>query len=105
MSFICAIDSAVEHRTDGHEQIAISLSGGVDSSIVSIHLKNSGKKITAFSSFWGDSDKSKYNQDAMYAEKIAERLDINHVRVEMPKVKEIEEYLILYLEAMQEDKL
>ena len=102
MSLRSAIDSAVEHRTDGHEQIAISLSGGVDSSIVSIHLKNSGKRITAFSSFWGDSDKSKYNQDAMYAEKIAERLDINHVRVEMPKVKEIEEYLILYLEAMQE---
>ena len=102
MSLRCAIDSAVERRTDGHDKIAISLSGGVDSSIVSIHLKKTGRKITAFSSFWGDSDKSKYNKDAIYAEKIAERLGINHVRVEMPKVKEIEEYLMLYLEAMQE---
>lgn len=102
MSLRSAIDSAVERRTDGHDKIAISLSGGVDSSIVSIHLKKTGKEITAFSSFWGDSDKSKYNKDAIYAEKIAERLGINHVRVEMPKVKEIEEYLVLYLEAMGE---
>jgi len=101
-SLRATIESAVQRRIHGHDKVAISLSGGVDSSIVSFHLQDLGKSVTAFSSHWGDSDKSKYNQDAIYASKIAERLGMNHVQVEMPRANQIEEFLTKYLEAMQE---
>ena len=96
------IESAVNRRIYGHDKVAISLSGGVDSSIVSVHLQDAGRNVTAFSSHWGDSDKSKYNQDAIYASKIAKRLGMDHVQVEMPRTNQIEEFLTHYLEAMQE---
>jgi asparagine synthase (glutamine-hydrolysing) len=96
------IESAVQRRIHGHDKVAISLSGGVDSSIISFHLQDLGMNATAFSSHWGDSDKSKYNQDAIYASKIADRLGMNHVQVEMPRANQIEEFLTKFLEAMQE---
>jgi asparagine synthase (glutamine-hydrolysing) len=96
------IESAVNRRIEGHEKIAISLSGGVDSSIISLHLKDSSKKVTSFSCIWTDSDKDKYNKDAVYAARIAENLGLNHFQVEMPKTNQIDEYLSRYLIAMQE---
>lgn len=97
-----AMHSAVERRVEGHTDIAVSLSGGVDSTIVSIHLRDQDRSATAFSAFWPDSDKEKYNLDAIYASKIAQRLGMNHVQVQMPNTDQIESYLSKFLDAMQE---
>ncbi len=65
--------NAVERRVDGHQKVALSLSGGIDSTIIAICLKILNKSVTAYSVMWPDADKDRYNEDSTLAKKIAEQ--------------------------------
>ena len=65
--------NAVERRVDGHQRVALSLSGGIDSTIIAICLKILSKSVTAYSVMWPDADKDRYNEDAILARGIAEQ--------------------------------
>ena len=73
---------SVKVRIEGHENVAISLSGGFDSSIIAIALAELGVKGTAFSVRWLDSDKERYNDDSIRAERIANQLKHEFVFVD-----------------------
>ena len=96
------ISSATERRLEGHEKVALSLSGGVDSSIIALQVAKYQSRIKSFTSIWSDSDKTRYNVDAKVARKIAKELDIKHEEVEMPAPKEIPNFLDNFLRAMEE---
>ena len=96
------LSSAVSSRTESHHAVALSLSGGVDSSIIAIHLAENGIPTRCFSSIWRDSDKERYNKDALHAAKIAKALGLEHELVEMPLASEIPNLLVDFLDAMEE---
>lgn len=76
------IKESVFDRIEGHEGIAISLSGGLDSSIVAQLSSQSNREIVAYSLKWSDSDKSRYNTDFEKAEMIAKSLNLRFVGVD-----------------------
>jgi asparagine synthase (glutamine-hydrolysing) len=96
------IHRAVQQRIEDHSEVAISLSGGLDSTIIAMLAAKSQSKITGYSAIWPDSDKSRYNLDAEYAEKIARNIGIDFVRVEMPKSNEVCHALDSFVAAMEE---
>ena len=96
------IHQAVQRRIEGHSKVAISLSGGLDSTIIAMLAAKSQSKITGFSAIWRDSDKSRYNLDAEYAEQIARNIGIDFVKVEMPKTNEVCDVLDSFVIAMEE---
>ena len=71
-----AINSSVHDRIEGHDCIAISLSGGIDSAIVAQLASKSERQVVAYSLRWSDADKSRYNTDFDRAEKIAKSIKI-----------------------------
>lgn len=93
---------SVKARIEGHENVAISLSGGIDSSVIAIALAELGVQATAFSVRWPDSDKSRYNDDSIRAELIASQLRHNFVFVDCFESKNLPERIDLYLEIMEE---
>jgi asparagine synthase (glutamine-hydrolysing) len=96
------LTKAIGLRIADHDSVSVSLSGGVDSTIVAITLAELGKRSTAFSARWTDSDKSRYNTDADTAKVIASRLGIDYVPVEMITTTEVEMELERFVLAMQE---
>ena len=96
------LKNAVEARTQGHETIAISLSGGVDSTVVAILAEELNLNCSTYSAHWTDSDKSRYNTDSEIAKGISKRLGFAHHQVEMLKTSELIKELDLFLEAMEE---
>jgi asparagine synthase (glutamine-hydrolysing) len=97
-----ALWNAIEVRAEGHDKIAISLSGGVDSTLIALGLKNLGIKSTAFSAFWSNSDKGRYNADKEHAEEIARILDHEFIAVDISKDFSLKNTLRSYLVAMEE---
>jgi len=97
-----ALWKAIEVRTEGHKDIAISLSGGVDSSIIALGLKHLGVKATAFSAFWSNSDKERYNSDKDHAREIARTLGHRFIEVDISKGFNLKNTLQKYLTAMEE---
>jgi asparagine synthase (glutamine-hydrolysing) len=96
------ISSAVRHRIEGHPSVAISLSGGLDSTIIAMLASKSESKITGYSAIWSDSDKSRYNLDAEFAEQIARNIGIDFAKVEMPSSSEIPHVIDQFVLAMEE---
>jgi asparagine synthase (glutamine-hydrolysing) len=96
------MQEALRERTEGHDKFALSLSGGVDSTILAIECAKMNLPVSAYSMRWSDSDKDKYNIDSDYAEKIAHKLGIKFTSVEMPNVVKIPEILDTYVNAMEE---
>ena len=82
LSLYGQIRSSVFDRIEGHEGIAISLSGGLDSSIVAQLSSQSNRKVVTYSLKWSDSDKSRYNTDFEKAEMIAKSLNLRFVGVD-----------------------
>lgn len=76
------IKSSVSDRIDGHNGVAISLSGGLDSSIVALLSAQSNHEVVAYSLRWTDSDKGRYNTDFERAEVIAANLNLKFVGVD-----------------------
>jgi asparagine synthase (glutamine-hydrolysing) len=97
-----ALKSAVSNRIKDQNKVAISLSGGVDSAVIAILLAELGANTTAYSSFWEDRDKEKYNSDSEIAEKIATNLGIEFKKIAMPTSIETKDTLTEFLHAMHE---
>lgn len=97
-----AISEAVLRRIEGHENVALSLSGGVDSAIIALVLAENGINAKCFSASWADSDKDKYNLDSQTAEVIARNLNLNFQAVEMISPSELESEIKVFLKAMEE---
>lgn len=76
------IKSSVFDRIEGHYGVAISLSGGLDSSIVAQLSSQSNRQVVAYSLRWSDSDKSRYNTDFEKAEVIAKNLGLSFIGVD-----------------------
>jgi asparagine synthase (glutamine-hydrolysing) len=96
------VSNALVQRVHGHDKFALSLSGGIDSTILAIECSRLKLPATAYSMRWTDSDKSRYNTDSTNAEKIAKRLNINFEFVDMPNSTEISNLLDDYVTAMDE---
>lgn len=98
-----ALNNSVKIRTLDYDKVAISLSGGVDSTLIALELaKSNNKEVMAFSARWPDSDKERYNKDSHQAAKTADELGLDLTFVDMPSTDEINIQLELYLSAMQE---
>lgn len=94
---------AVVDRIDEHDQVAVSLSGGLDSTIVAMLGAETGKKVAAFSLHWSDSDKKRYNEDYRAAEIIARNLGIEFIGVDFSHYNTpISEYIKKFLIFMGE---
>lgn len=96
------IGESVEDRISGHENVAISLSGGVDSSIIAIELAARRGNSHAFTARWSDSDKDRYNLDADVAKSVCSKLNIDLEQVEMLRPADLYVELQRFLIAMQE---
>jgi asparagine synthase (glutamine-hydrolysing) len=96
------IHQSVVDRVSGHNKIGLSLSGGMDSSIVAIELSKLGLETTAYSAEWKDSDKKRYNHDAEAAKLISRSLGLRFRSVEMLESNHVETELRRFLLAMEE---
>lgn len=94
--------SAVATRVEGHPTCAISLSGGLDSAIIALLACQTNSKITAYSAYWPDSDKSRYNIDAESARVIAENLGIEFKKIDIFKTDLLDFNLREFVRAMEE---
>lgn len=97
-----SLKKAVEIRCEGHDSIAISLSGGVDSTIIAILAAELNLKCETYSAHWTDSDKTRYNMDSFLAKSISKNLGFKHNQVEMIQTQNLTEELDLFLDAMEE---
>ena len=97
-----ALNRALIERVSGHDRFAISLSGGIDSSILALQCSELGLKAQAYSMSWKNSDKDKYQYDAFYAERISSKLGLNHKIIEMPAPENLDLLLTDYVLAMGE---
>lgn len=93
---------ATKRRIEGHNRVAISLSGGLDSTLIALILSEIGSKAVAFSASWPDSDKSRYNHDSEIASRTALKLGLEFQCIEVFRRDELEEMLNLYLTVMEE---
>jgi asparagine synthase (glutamine-hydrolysing) len=96
------ISESIHDRTKGHDRIALSMSGGVDSSIIAVELSKSNAEVQAFTAHWPDSDKSRYNVDSEIAHSVSRRIGIKIQKVEMLRAKDLSGELRSYLQAMEE---
>lgn len=97
-----AFSGALSERVDGHSKFAISLSGGIDSSILALECSKLGLNAEAYSMSWSFSDKEKYQSDAAAAKEIASMAGLNHRIIEMPKPDKLDAILTDYVLAMGE---
>lgn len=96
------ITNAVTARIAGHKSAAISMSGGLDSSIVAQISAQSDVNMTTYSAIWPDSDKSRYNKDAEIAKVISSRIGIPCTLVEMITTDKLTLALDDFVLAMEE---
>ena len=96
------LKEAVEKRIEFHPEIAISLSGGLDSTIIAILVKELGVKCTTFSAHWDDSDKARYNSDGVLGSEISRKLGFDHEQVEMLNTSQLTSEIENFLAAMEE---
>jgi asparagine synthase (glutamine-hydrolysing) len=97
-----ALHESIQQRTDGHSSFAISMSGGVDSSLIAMQCKNMGLEPDLYSLGFSNSDKARYNNDATAAELIALDLKLRFKLIEMPSSSKIPTVLEDFIEAMEE---
>jgi len=97
-----SLKNAVETRCNGHDSIAISLSGGVDSTVIAILAAELNLKCETYSAHWSDSDKSRYNTDSLLAQSISKNLGFTHNQIEMIQTKDLVQELDRFLDAMEE---
>lgn len=97
-----SLKNAVETRSKGQNSIAISLSGGVDSTVIAILAAELNLKCETYSAYWSDSDKTRYNTDSLLANSISKNLGFKHNQIEMIQTKDLVNELDLFLDAMEE---
>jgi asparagine synthase (glutamine-hydrolysing) len=94
--------SAVKNRVEGHPHVALSLSGGLDSTIIAVALKELGVSFQTYSAIWTDSDKSRYNTDAVLAKEISLKLGVENVQVDMIKSENLPPEIDKFVSVMGE---
>jgi asparagine synthase (glutamine-hydrolysing) len=92
-----AVNDAIYERVEGHENFALSVSGGVDSNIILLQSILLGLRVSPFTLRWPNTDKSSYNLDAEAAIKISKKLGTKLNVVDMPKSNDIPKILIDYV--------
>lgn len=96
------VDSALLERVEGHSKFAISLSGGIDSTVLALQCSKLGLDAETYSMAWSQADKSRYQSDAVAAKKIASKLGLIHKIIEMPGPDKLDGLLSEYIKAMGE---
>jgi len=97
-----SVSNAILERISGNTNFALSLSGGIDSSIIALLCKKNGLKPYAYSLGFLNSDKKRYSADSHNASKIAKQLGFEFELVEMPNFESIPEILSEFVKAMEE---
>lgn len=97
-----SLNHAIVERIKGHDQFALSLSGGVDSTILLLQCLNLGFRPEPFTIKWPDADKPKYNLDAEIALRVTKKLGINLNVIEMPEKRSLPGIVLEYSKAMEE---
>jgi asparagine synthase (glutamine-hydrolysing) len=104
-NFSHLLNNAILERTTGHSHFALSMSGGMDSSLIAMQSKKLGLSLTAYTMKFSDSDKKRYNNDALAAQKICKILGIKNLVVEMPNSTEIPRIMANFISAMDEPNI
>lgn len=93
---------SVERRVSGQKDIALSMSGGVDSTLISLVLRELGISFHAYTLSWADSDKKRYNFDAEQAVQICQELKIPITRVSGFTTSDLPSFVKEYVSVMDE---
>ena len=97
------IQKSLHERIDGHQNnFALSLSGGIDSTILAIECSRLGIPVKTYSLSYPDSDKERYNDDSNNAAAIAKKLKLDFNLVAMPDSQEIPLILREFIKSMGE---
>jgi len=96
------IKSSIIDRTTGHESFALSMSGGVDSTIIAYEAACLGLNFEAYTMRWENSDKARYNQDFNAAKLICQKLGVKLNVVDMPKINTLSDELTKFIRAIGE---
>jgi asparagine synthase (glutamine-hydrolysing) len=96
------VENALLERVEGHSKFAISLSGGIDSTILALKCSKLGFNAETYSMAWSSADKSKYQNDATASKKIASKLGLVNKTIEMPGPEKLDDLLSEYVRAMGE---
>ena len=97
------IQKSLHERIDGHQNnFALSLSGGIDSTILAIECSRLGIPVKTYSLSYPDSDKERYNDDSNNAAAIAKKLKLDFSLVAMPDSQEIPLILREFIKLMGE---
>lgn len=94
--------SAVKNRVEGHANVALSLSGGLDSTIIAVVLSELGVSYKTYSAIWSDSDKTRYNTDAIVAKNIARKLGVENLQIQMIGSKNLQPEVDKFVRVMEE---
>lgn len=105
MNFSELLNDAILERTAGHTQFALSMSGGKDSSLIALLSKKLDLNFTAYTMRYPDSDKERYNYDALSAQEICKNLGIKNHVVDMPHASEIPRIMTSFVKAMDEPNI
>ncbi len=97
------IQKSLHERVDGHQNnLALSLSGGIDSTILAIECSRLGIPVKTYSLSYPDSDKERYSVDSNNAAAIAKKLKLDFNLVAMPDSQEIPLILRDFIKLMGE---
>jgi len=105
LNFSELLNDAILERTAGHTQFALSMSGGKDSSLIALLSKKLDLNFTAYTMRYPDSDKERYNYDALSAQEICKNLGIKNHVVDMPHASEIPRIMTSFVKAMDEPNI
>jgi len=94
--------TAVKNRVEGHSNVALSLSGGLDSTIIAIALSELGISYKTYSAIWSDSDKTRYNTDAILAKNISQKLGVENLQIQMISSKNLPSEIDKFVRVMGE---
>jgi asparagine synthase (glutamine-hydrolysing) len=98
-------NNSILERTTDHSQFALSMSGGMDSSLIAMQSIKLGLNFTAYTMQFPDSDKDRYNNDSQAAREICKKLKIKNIVVNMPNAGEIPEIMKNFVRAMDEPSI
>ena len=102
MEISTVVDIALLERVEGHSKFAISLSGGIDSTILALRCSKLGFNAETYSMAWSGADKTRYQSDAIAAKKVASKLGLINKTIEMPGPDKLDGLLSEYVKAMGE---
>ena len=105
LNFSELLKNAILERTAGHKQFALSMSGGKDSSLIAMLSKKLDLDFTAYTMRYPDSDKKRYNNDAIAAQEICKKLGVKNQIIDMPNANEIPKIMTRFVNAMDEPNI